>query len=72
MNFLKIQTIFRGLRAYRIVIFVNLLGTREASLLQYGIFRLEAGDAILLASGGHGFKVLEEVEMIEVKQGPYS
>ena len=33
---------------------------------------LEAGDAILLASGGHGFKVLEEVEMIEVKQGPYS
>lgn len=33
---------------------------------------LEAGDTILLASGGHGFKVLEEVEMIEVKQGPYS
>jgi hypothetical protein len=21
--------------------------------------------------GGHGFEVLEEVEMIEVKQGPY-
>ena len=33
---------------------------------------LEAGDAILLISGGHGFSVLEEVEMIEVKQGPYS
>lgn len=33
---------------------------------------LETGDTILLASGGHGFKVLEEVEMIEVKQGPYS
>lgn len=33
---------------------------------------LEAGDTILLTSGGHGFKVLEEVEMIEVKQGPYS
>ena len=27
---------------------------------------------ILLAAGGHGFEVLEEVEMIEVKQGPYS
>jgi hypothetical protein len=26
----------------------------------------------LLASGGHGFKVLEPLEMIEVKQGPYS
>jgi len=33
---------------------------------------LEAGDAILLVSGGHGFTILDEVEMIEVKQGPYS
>lgn len=33
---------------------------------------LETGDVILLTSGGHGFKVIEEVEMIEVKQGPYS
>lgn len=32
---------------------------------------LEAGDVILLVSGGHGFEVVEEVEMIEVKQGPY-
>lgn len=33
---------------------------------------LNAGDVILLISGGHGFQVLEEVKMIEVKQGPYS
>lgn len=33
---------------------------------------LEAGDVIMLASGGHGFEVLEEIEMIEVKQGPYA
>ena len=26
----------------------------------------------MLISGGHGFKVLDEVEMIEVKQGPYA
>lgn len=32
---------------------------------------LEAGDVILLASGGHGFEMLEQTEMIEVKQGPY-
>jgi mannose-6-phosphate isomerase-like protein (cupin superfamily) len=32
---------------------------------------LEAGDAILLIEGGHGFEVLEELEMFEVKQGPY-
>ena len=33
---------------------------------------LETGDTILLATGGHGFEVLEELEMIEVKQGPYA
>lgn len=32
---------------------------------------LAAGDAILLVKGGHGFEVLEDLEMIEVKQGPY-
>ncbi len=33
---------------------------------------LASGDVLLLVSGGHGFKVLEELEMIEVKQGPYA
>lgn len=33
---------------------------------------LETGDVILLAHGGHGFEILEETEMIEVKQGPYA
>ncbi len=32
---------------------------------------LEQGDVILLAAGGHGFEMLEDAEMIEVKQGPY-
>ena len=32
---------------------------------------LQAGDVILLSSGGHGFEVLEEIEMFEVKQGPF-
>ncbi len=35
-------------------------------------WELQAGDVILLATGGHGFEVLEEVEMFEVKQGPYA
>src|SRR5437762_6989000 len=30
---------------------------------------LRAGDVVLLIKGGHGFEVIEEVEMIEVKQG---
>lgn len=27
---------------------------------------------MLLAYGGHGFKMLEDSEIIEVKQGPYA
>ena len=33
--------------------------------------KLFAGDVILLVSGGHGFKILEDIEMYEVKQGPF-
>jgi phage gp45-like len=33
---------------------------------------LKAGDVILLAHGGHGIKMIEESEIIEVKQGPYT
>lgn len=32
---------------------------------------IEAGDVILLAFGGHGFEVIEDCEMIEIKQGPF-
>ena len=33
---------------------------------------LSTGDVILLARGGHGFIMLEESEIVEVKQGPYA
>ncbi|MFO1273189.1 MAG: hypothetical protein U1F50_16185 [Rubrivivax sp.] len=33
---------------------------------------LEAGDVILLAQGGHGFEMLQDSEIVEVKQGPYA
>jgi mannose-6-phosphate isomerase-like protein (cupin superfamily) len=60
--------------------------TREVLFLRRGRLRVDfytddgdylesrelgGGDVILLAAGGHGFEVLEEIEMIEVKQGPY-
>lgn len=32
---------------------------------------LTSGDVILLCAGGHGFSIIEDTEMIEVKQGPY-
>ena len=34
--------------------------------------KLYSNDLIMLSNGGHGFKVLKDVKMIEVKQGPYS
>jgi hypothetical protein len=64
----------------------NVEFTQEVLVLRRGVLRvdfyrddqsylesrvLRGGDVILLAHGGHGFEVLEEIEMIEVKQGPY-
>ncbi len=65
----------------------NVVMTQEVLFIKKGVLRvdfydeyedylesrdLNQGDIILLISGGHGFQVLEEVEMIEVKQGPYA
>jgi len=33
---------------------------------------LSDGDLIVLLSGGHGFEFLEDTELIEIKQGPYT
>jgi len=32
---------------------------------------LDSGDIIFLVSGGHGFEILEDADIVEVKQGPY-
>jgi len=32
---------------------------------------LVSGDTVFLVSGGHGFEILEEADIVEVKQGPY-
>ena len=65
----------------------NVKYTQEVLLIKKGKFRvdfysnnkeylesrtLNSGDVILLASGGHGFEMMEETVMIEVKQGPYA
>ncbi|MFA5859195.1 MAG: hypothetical protein WC955_09025 [Elusimicrobiota bacterium] len=46
------------------------LYTSEGKLFKTMI--LGAGDMILFASGGHGYKVIEDIELITVKQGPYA
>lgn len=44
--------------------------SEEQEYFQSAILR--AGDIILLAFGGHGFQIIEEAEIIEIKQGPYA
>jgi hypothetical protein len=65
----------------------NIVMTQEVLVIKRGSLRvdfynndkvylqssiLNTGDIILLASGGHGFEVLDDLEMIEIKQGPYA
>ena len=65
----------------------NISGTQEVLLIQEGKLKtiffdsennevtsviLENGDLILLLGGAHGFDVLEDLSMIEVKNGPYA
>ena len=65
----------------------KIIRTTEVILLLKGLLRVDfynnkkkylfskiikEKDIIMLVQGGHGFKVLQNVEMIEVKQGPYS
>jgi hypothetical protein len=33
--------------------------------------QLETGDIVILMTGGHGFRMLEDTVLLEVKQGPY-
>lgn len=35
-------------------------------------YELASGDVILLIKGGHGFEILEDTDLVEVKQGPYA
>src|SRR3989304_10194624 len=64
----------------------SLLGTSEVLLIRSGRVEvdlytkdktlvatrvLNQGDMILLVSGGHGFRMMEDTIMVEVKQGPY-
>ncbi len=34
--------------------------------------KLKEKDIIMLVHGGHGFKILKDTEMLEIKQGPYN
>jgi len=42
----------------------------DAMEMEYD-FKISSGDILILLSGGHGFKILEDSIFYEVKQGPY-
>jgi len=48
---------------------VDFYNNKEKYMFSKKLYR---DDLIMLSNGGHGFKVLKDVKMIEVKQGPYS
>jgi len=39
---------------------------------QRGETTIEAGDMLMLVNGGHGFTMLEDTILFEIKQGPYT
>lgn len=64
----------------------KITGTQEVLFLQSGKIRVDIfdtqkiyvtsvlmfpGDIVLLCEGGHGFEIVEEARLIEVKQGPF-
>ena len=64
----------------------HLVGSTEVLLLQQGrcevdvytddrrmvvTRELHVGDILIAVSGGHGFRVLEDTVLLEIKQGPY-
>jgi len=65
----------------------TLIGTQEVLIIRRGRIRVDfyesdrvyissailgPGDLMLLNTGGHGFEVLEDIDMIEIKQGPFA
>ena len=44
----------------------------DASRERVATRELRAGDLMLVVEGGHGFRMLEDTTLLEIKQGPYT
>lgn len=73
-------------RHYHLPIERTIVGTSEVLIVREGRCRLDVydddlehvdslemgpGDVMVMVGGGHGFEMLEDTVLIEVKQGPY-
>ncbi len=65
----RIQTTTEVIIVLEGILRVDFYDNKEKYLFSKKIY---ADDLIMLSNGGHGFKILKDVKMIEVKQGPYS
>ncbi len=65
----------------------SLIGTSEVIIVKKGrceadiyddqnqivtTISLDVGDTLVIAAGGHGFRMIEDCVLMEVKQGPYT
>jgi hypothetical protein len=73
-------------RHYHLPVERTIVGTPEVLVVRSGrcemevydddqelvaVRELKAGDVMIMAGGGHGFRFLEQTILLEVKQGPY-
>lgn len=73
-------------RHYHLPLERNIVGTPEVLVVRSGrceidvydadqqlacTRELKAGDVMVMVAGGHGFRMLEDTVLLEVKQGPY-
>ena len=65
----KISTTSEVIILFKGTLRVDFYDHKKKYLMSKKIF---ANDIIMLVNGAHGFKVLKDVEMLEVKQGPYN
>ena len=61
----KIQEVVHFESGRAIVNLYDLNGVKFKSV------ELSTGDTVLFVNGGHGFTMLEDTKLVEVKQGPY-
>jgi hypothetical protein len=48
-----------------------LINLYDLNATKFKSIKLSMGDTIFFVDGGHGFTMLEDTKLIEVKQGPY-
>jgi cupin fold WbuC family metalloprotein len=73
-------------RHYHLPVERHIVGTSEVLLVREGRCRMDVydddqelieslelgpGDVMVMVGGGHGFEMLEDTVLIEIKQGPY-